>query len=469
MSVPETSAPYAPQPQGAPEVTPRRGLLDRLTARLTGLYDAREARSIALVALAESSGLPLSALLTDPGAPMAADGFEAMAAQLAAGRPVQYVVGHTEFYGHRFTVREGVLIPRPETEELVSWVVHDERRARALLDVGTGSGCIAASLALALPGAEVFAADLSDAALAIAAENCCTLGARVTLRKADALGGLDEIFPGPFDAIVSNPPYVPQSDLAAMHANVREYEPREALFVPDDAALRFSPAHLPPRHRPRRAADTPPRREALFRDLRTLGRADAPPARRGGIYGHRGARRPQRKTPHGMQPDELRKKKVKTPEQALAALMRLCARAEKSQEDARRLMRGCGLAERDAEGVLAKLVRDRFIDDARYAGAFVREKLRLSGWGGYKIRTALQRKRIDRALIDAALAEADRSGMDERLRRQLERKARTAKYTTQYELKTKLIRYGLSLGYDYETVVEAASGLVTDTETCDEF
>lgn len=170
-----------------------------------------------------------------------------------------------------------------------------------------------------------------------------------------------------------------------------------------------------------------------------------------------------------MQPDEIRKKKVKTPEQALAALMRLCARAEKSQEDARRLMRGWGLAERDAEGVLAKLVRDRFIDDARYAGAFVREKLRLSGWGEYKIRTALQRKRIDRALIDAALAEADRSGMDERLRRQLERKARTAKYTTQYELKTKLIRYGLSLGYDYETVLDSAAALVTDTETCDEF
>lgn len=170
-----------------------------------------------------------------------------------------------------------------------------------------------------------------------------------------------------------------------------------------------------------------------------------------------------------MQPDEIRKKKVKTPEQALVALMRLCARAEKSQEDARRLMRGWGLAERDAEGVLAKLVRDRFIDDARYAGAFVREKLRLSGWGEYKIRTALQRKRIDRALIDAALAEADRPAMGERLRRQLERKARTAKYSTQYELKTKLIRYGLSLGYDYETVLDSAAALVTDTETCDEF
>ena len=170
-----------------------------------------------------------------------------------------------------------------------------------------------------------------------------------------------------------------------------------------------------------------------------------------------------------MQPDEIRKKKVKTPEQALAALMRLCARAEKSQEDARRLMRGWGVAEKDAEQVLGRLVRDRFIDDSRYAEAFVREKLRLSGWGEYKIRTALQRKRIDRALIDAALAEADRPAMGERLCRQLERKARTAKYSTQYELKTKLIRYGLSLGYDYETVVEAASGLVTDTETCDEF
>ena len=170
-----------------------------------------------------------------------------------------------------------------------------------------------------------------------------------------------------------------------------------------------------------------------------------------------------------MQPTKVTPKRTKTPEQALAALMRLCARAEKSQDDARRLMRGWGLAERESEQVLTRLVRDRFIDDGRYAEAFVRDKLRLSGWGEYKIRTALQRKRIDRALIDAALAEADRSGMDERLRRQLERKARTAKYSTQYELKTKLIRYGLSLGYDYETVVEAASGLVTDTETCDEF
>ena len=107
-----------------------------------------------------------------------------------------------------------------------------------------------------------------------------------------------------------------------------------------------------------------------------------------------------------MLPAEVKKRRDKTPEQALAALMRLCARAEKSESDARRLMRGWGLAERDAEQVLGKLVRDRFIDDGRYAEAFVREKLRLSGWGAYKIRTALQRKGIRRELIDAALAQA---------------------------------------------------------------
>ena len=95
------------------------------------------------------------------------------------------------------------------------------------------------SLALALPGAQVYAADISDTALETAARNCRALGAGVILRKADALSDLAEVFPGPFDVIVSNPPYVPQSDLPAMHVNVREYEPHEALFVPDDDPLRF--------------------------------------------------------------------------------------------------------------------------------------------------------------------------------------------------------------------------------------
>lgn len=168
-----------------------------------------------------------------------------------------------------------------------------------------------------------------------------------------------------------------------------------------------------------------------------------------------------------MQPAELKKKRAKSPEEALASLMRLCARAEKCTGDARRLMRGWGLAERDAEEVLAGLVRDRFIDDGRYAEAFVREKLRLSGWGAYKIRAALQRKGIERTTIDRALMQADRTLMARRLDDMLARKARTAKYTTEYELKTKLIRYGLSLGYDYEAVLDAAATLVKITDSCD--
>lgn len=170
-----------------------------------------------------------------------------------------------------------------------------------------------------------------------------------------------------------------------------------------------------------------------------------------------------------MQPTELKSKRVKSPEQALTALMRLCARAEKSTGDARRLMRGWGLAEQDAEKVLDRLVRDRFIDDSRYADAFVREKLRLSGWGAYKIRTALQRKAIDRSIIDGALSQADCTDMARRLEEMLVRKARTVKHETTYELKTKLIRYGLSLGYDYESVLDAAATLTKTTDPCDEF
>lgn len=169
-----------------------------------------------------------------------------------------------------------------------------------------------------------------------------------------------------------------------------------------------------------------------------------------------------------MQPDGV-KKRSKTPEEALTALERLCARAEKSEGDARRLMRGWGLAPADAEQVLARLVAGRFIDDSRYAAAFVREKLRLSGWGDYKIRTALYRKGVSKELVDAALAAAERPDMGQRLRQQLLRKAATVRYTTPYELKTKLIRYGLSLGYDYETVLETAAAMTTDTDPCDEF
>ena len=122
----------------------RRELLRRIESRITGLYDAREARSIALTLLADRTGLTPSALLTDPDSPLAVEGLDDDIGELATGRPVQYVTGRTEFLDRPFAVREGVLIPRPETEELALWIIRREGAARRLLDVGTGSGCIAA-------------------------------------------------------------------------------------------------------------------------------------------------------------------------------------------------------------------------------------------------------------------------------------------------------------------------------------
>lgn len=170
-----------------------------------------------------------------------------------------------------------------------------------------------------------------------------------------------------------------------------------------------------------------------------------------------------------MLPDKMIQKKGKSPEEALTALMRLAARAEKCQSDAMRLMHNWGLNDSQAQQVLDRLLRDRFIDDSRYAEAFVREKLRLSGWGEYKIRTALQRKGIDNELIREALRQADPPLMERRLTEQLSRKARNVKRATPYELRNKLIRYGLSLGYNYETVSEQVSRLIKETEPCDDF
>lgn len=221
-------------------MTTRKDVIRRIAAPLEAVYGVREARAVALVAATELSGLDRNAFLADPDAELELEGLDEAVARLRRGEPVQYVTGGTEFYGRRFGVEPGVLIPRPETEELVDWIVRREGgRPCALLDVGTGSGCIAASLALELPEAEVFAVDVSDDALRVARENFVRLGARVALRRGDALGALGAAVPEPLDVIVSNPPYVPLSDLSEMDRNVKDFEPHVALFVPDNDPLVF--------------------------------------------------------------------------------------------------------------------------------------------------------------------------------------------------------------------------------------
>lgn len=206
-----------------------------------GLYPEREARRIALTAAAALSGESEAKFLADPNQRVNIDGVERCAAQLAAGCPVQYVTGKTEFCDMTFHVDGSVLIPRPETEELVLWAEQcaaDHRNPR-ILDVCTGSGCIAIVLAAHLPQAEVTALDISHAALETARRNASMNGVRIRFIDDDALNGMPSLTGETFDIIVSNPPYIPHSEIESMHVNVTRYEPHEALFVDDADPLVF--------------------------------------------------------------------------------------------------------------------------------------------------------------------------------------------------------------------------------------
>ena len=173
-----------------------------------------------------------------------------------------------------------------------------------------------------------------------------------------------------------------------------------------------------------------------------------------------------------MLPTKPKVKRPKTAEQALASLMRLCARAERSSGDAMRLMATWLVPEADRQGVLQRLIKDRFIDDSRYAEAFVREKSNLSAWGEYKIRTALRRKGIADEIINSALQQMPAEQNLERLTERLKRKIRTIKYDTTYQLKTKLIRHALSLGFTMDDVLKCVEEVMRDINTeeeCDDF
>lgn len=158
--------------------------------------------------------------------------LQALASRVAAGEPLQYVLGETAFYGRWFTTDRRALIPRPETEELVHAVLEDTdlwcRQQPVLVDVGTGTGCIALSLAAERPAARVLAVDLSPAALELARENERRLGlaGRVEWRAGDLLAGFA---PGSADAVVSNPPYVASAEIDTLALEIRAHEPRSAL------------------------------------------------------------------------------------------------------------------------------------------------------------------------------------------------------------------------------------------------
>jgi release factor glutamine methyltransferase len=219
-------------------------------------YNSSEAEAIADMALESLTGLPRIERLMNKQMPISAtqqSRLNEIIQQLAQHKPIQYIINEAWFYGLRFTVNEAVLIPRPETEELVEWILKDveSHLPSSIIDIGTGSGCIATTLKYKLPAVSISAVDIAVASLAVAKENAALNDVKIDWQQMNFLNESEWGRLGMFDVIVSNPPYVKQSEAETMLPHVIQYEPHVALFVPDNDALifykalaKFSKQHL---------------------------------------------------------------------------------------------------------------------------------------------------------------------------------------------------------------------------------
>lgn len=219
-------------------------IYQQLWQSLTPLYEPREAQALLRTVLEVKYGMTLTDIICGKVNELFAEeskDLEKIIEKLKNSEPVQYILGEALFAGRIFHVEPGVLIPRPETAELCDWVTLDEkarnRHPLKLLDLCTGSGCIAITLALNLPWAEVSAVDISNIALQVAKENAMRLKAQISYYLASVENLPREV--GKWDTIVSNPPYICEKEKKNISKNVLDYEPELALFVPDEDPLRF--------------------------------------------------------------------------------------------------------------------------------------------------------------------------------------------------------------------------------------
>lgn len=211
---------------------------------LVPLYSPNEAKAIARMVFEVSFNLSFADLLCGKDTQLSQEQraqIQKTASRLAAGEPVQYVLEQADFAARTFKVRSGVLIPRPETEDLCTWIEEHCRTlapgSKELLDIGTGSGCIAVTMALNLEDTRVTAWDIAPEALSLARENAEDLHAHIDVCSQDALNPPADT--EKWHLIVSNPPYIARREAADMHPNVCLYEPHLALFVPDEQPFRF--------------------------------------------------------------------------------------------------------------------------------------------------------------------------------------------------------------------------------------
>lgn len=216
-----------------------------LASALQPVYPEREAQAIAALVVEHLLDMDSLQRMMDAQQPVpeaALAALPALQTRLLAHEPVQYVLGTAYFEGMALEVTPATLIPRPETEELVRAITQErgQQARQQVLDVGTGSGCLALALARALPGSEVLAVDISEGALAVARRNGARYAPAVAFQQVDILAGLPVgIAAGSLDVLVSNPPYVRESERPEMRDNVLAWEPATALFVPDEDPLLF--------------------------------------------------------------------------------------------------------------------------------------------------------------------------------------------------------------------------------------
>ena len=229
-----------------------KSLFNQLLLEITSVYEENEAKSIIYLLLEHYLNLSKTDIFLDKNTPQSID-FQDIIKRIKSQEPIQYIIGETEFYGRKFKITPDTLIPRPETEELVQLVISKQLSVNSkrtadkkidysyklkILDIGTGSGCIAISLACELPDAQVFAYDISEEALKIAKENAVKNNANIIFEKVNILEPFT-VHHSPFTVIISNPPYVMNSEKIEMERNVLEYEPHLALFVEDNDPLIF--------------------------------------------------------------------------------------------------------------------------------------------------------------------------------------------------------------------------------------
>ena len=215
-------------------------IITRINERLSGSYSAGEISALTRIIATELLGVSQMALYLKDDIPLTAEQqtlLDNAIERLKKQEPIQYILGYSDFCGLRFKVTPATLIPRPETSELVEWIASEAAGRESILDIGTGSGCIAVSLAHKMPQSKVTAWDISNNALTVAAENSKANGCVVTFEQVDILAYQPN--GEQFDIIVSNPPYIKDNEKKAMHSNVLDWEPHTALFVPDSDPLLF--------------------------------------------------------------------------------------------------------------------------------------------------------------------------------------------------------------------------------------